>query len=145
MRVSDFVGACWRRVWVKGPSLLDEPSFPPSLKRWGMVCCALPCCLWHCSSFYLRKTRLPAALATPEAATDLVPLRSSFHQGNHMGSQNLTKPVMTLTACSLRGRGGVETGPPWGKGPGYQGHLCEQRPLSRRRKAWVYRQPLREG
>lgn len=62
-----------------------------------------------------------------------------------MGSQNLIKPVMTLTACSLRGRGEVETGPLWGKGPGYQGHLCVQRPLSRRRKAWVYRQPLREG
>lgn len=42
MRVSDFVGACWRRVWVKGPSLPDEPSFPPGLKSWGMVCCALP-------------------------------------------------------------------------------------------------------
>ena len=71
MRVSDFVGACWRRVWVKGPSLPDEPSSPhPGLKRWGVVCCALPCCLWHCSSLYHRKTRLPAALATPDAAAD---------------------------------------------------------------------------
>lgn len=37
----------------------------------------------------------------------------------------------------LGGRGGAETSPPWGKGPGCQGHLCTRQPLSRKRTARV--------
>lgn len=128
----DFVGARWRQVWVSSLS----PQLPPP--RPGR--CAPPSCLVHCSSCCLRKTRLPAELPTSEAAVDhikktsLPPRKDSFHQGNHMGSQDLIKPVVILIACSLRGRGEGETSPLWGKEPGYQGHLCMQRPLSRREK-----------
>lgn len=47
-----------------------------------------------------------------------------FHEGNHMGSQDLTEPGVILTASSLRGRGRVETSPWSGEGPGFEGHLC---------------------
>lgn len=84
----DFVGARWRQGWVSSLS----PQLPPP--RPGR--CAPPSCLVHCPSCCLRKTRLPAELPTSEAAADhikktsLPPRKDSFHQENHMGSQDLT-------------------------------------------------------
>lgn len=117
MRVRDFAGGHWRQGWVKGPMVLDEQSFPTASKTGDKVCGALAFHLLHCSSLNFKRTRLPAGLAPPEKATGHIflkrslLLKASYHQRNHISSQDLIKPAVILVASSPRGRGRVEPSP----------------------------------
>lgn len=127
----DSVGARWRQGWVSSLSPQLPPPRPVAAHRPAASCTAL-----HAASE--RRGYQQNCLHQRQLLIILKKIIASeegfFPSGNHMGSQDLIKPVVILIACSLRGRGEGKTSPLWGKEPGYQGHLCTQRPLSRREK-----------
>lgn len=130
MRVSVFVGARWRQGWVKGqvPGMSSLSPQPPAPGH-GLLCAALlPLAVLF---ILLRNARLQQNWLHHIFQRSLPPRKDSLRQ------EKLIQAVLILTASSLRCRGGGETSPAWGKGPGFQGHLCMQQPLSRKTKAQV--------